>query len=85
MKEKFHIAGIKKILLTWHKHADSLDTPDPARAVRPPSENGGGRERPGPRGLLQAGVSLRGPLAGGPQTARPDRPRTGVPGRRVHF
>jgi len=26
-EKKFHIAGIKKILLTWHKHADSLDTP----------------------------------------------------------
>jgi hypothetical protein len=33
MKEKFHIAGIKKILLTWHKHADLLDTPDPAHAL----------------------------------------------------
>jgi CRP/FNR family cyclic AMP-dependent transcriptional regulator len=39
MKEKFHIAGIKKILLTWHKHADLLDNPDPARALYgPPQE-----------------------------------------------
>jgi CRP-like cAMP-binding protein len=33
MDEKFHIAGIKKILLTWHKHADLLDTQYPARAL----------------------------------------------------
>ena len=36
MKEKFHIAGIKKILLKWHEHADSLSTPDPARALYGP-------------------------------------------------
>ncbi len=33
MKENLHIAGIKKILLKWHKRADLLDTPDPARAL----------------------------------------------------
>jgi CRP/FNR family cyclic AMP-dependent transcriptional regulator len=33
MKEKFHVAGIKKILLTWHKHADLLNTPDLGRAL----------------------------------------------------
>ncbi len=33
MKEKFHIAGIKEILLTWHKHADLSDTPDQAHAL----------------------------------------------------
>ena len=36
MKEKFHIAGIKKILLTWHKHADLLDTSDQAHALYGP-------------------------------------------------
>ena len=36
MKEKFHIAGIKKILLKWHTHADLLDTVDPARALYSP-------------------------------------------------
>jgi CRP-like cAMP-binding protein len=36
MKEKYHIAGIKKILLTWHKHADLPDTHDPARAMYGP-------------------------------------------------
>ena len=46
MKEKFRIAGIKKILLTWHKHADLLDAADPARALGPPAENGSGRKRP---------------------------------------
>jgi len=33
MKKKSHIAGVKEILLKWHKHADVLDTPDPARAL----------------------------------------------------
>ena len=36
MKEKFHIAGIKEILLTWRKHEDLSDTPDPARALYSP-------------------------------------------------
>jgi CRP-like cAMP-binding protein len=47
MKKKFHIAGIKKILLTWHKHADLLDTPDPARALYgpPPKTAAGERGR----------------------------------------
>jgi len=45
MKEKYHIAGIKKILLKWHKHADPLDNPDPARALYapPPKTAAGGR------------------------------------------
>jgi CRP-like cAMP-binding protein len=34
MKEKFHIAGIKKILLKWHKHTNLLNTP--ARALYGP-------------------------------------------------
>ncbi|MGO9413842.1 MAG: cyclic nucleotide-binding domain-containing protein [Syntrophobacteraceae bacterium] len=43
MKEKFHIAGIKKILLKWHKHADLSDTPDPARALYgPPTKTAAG-------------------------------------------
>jgi hypothetical protein len=47
MKEKFYIAGIKKILLKWHKHADLSDTPDPARALYgpPPKTAEGGRGR----------------------------------------
>jgi Cyclic nucleotide-binding domain len=47
MKEKFHIAGIKKILLTWHKRADLLDTRDPARALYgpPPKTAAGERGR----------------------------------------
>ena len=47
MKEKFHIAGIKKILLTWHKHADLLDTSDQARALfgPPPKTVAGERGR----------------------------------------
>ena len=47
MKEKFHIAGIKKILLKWHKHADLSDTPDPARALygHPPKTAAGERGR----------------------------------------
>lgn len=47
MKEKFRIAGIKKILLTWHKHADLLDTRDPARALYgpPPKTAAGERDR----------------------------------------
>jgi CRP-like cAMP-binding protein len=47
MKEKFHIAGIKKILLTWHKHADLLDTREPARALYgpPPKSAAGERDR----------------------------------------
>ena len=36
MKEKFHITGIKKILLTWHKHADLLETLNPARVLYGP-------------------------------------------------
>ena len=41
MKEKIRIT--KKILLTWHKHADLLDTPDPARALLgPPPERAAG-------------------------------------------
>jgi CRP-like cAMP-binding protein len=50
MKEKFHIAGIKKILLTWHKHADLLDTPDPTRALYGPPPETAARERG--RGLV---------------------------------
>ncbi len=47
MKEKFHIAGIKKILLTWHKHADLLDTRDPARALYgPPPKTAAGERGP---------------------------------------
>ena len=47
MKEKFHLPGLKKILFTWHKHADLLDTPDPARALYgpPPETAAGGRGR----------------------------------------
>ena len=47
MKEKFRIAGIKKILLTWHKHADLLDAADPARALYgpPPKTAAGERGR----------------------------------------
>ena len=36
MNEKSRIAGIKRILLTWHKHADLLDAADPARALYGP-------------------------------------------------
>jgi CRP-like cAMP-binding protein len=47
MKEKFHIAGIKKILLKWHKHSDLSDTPDPARTLYgpPPTTAAGERGR----------------------------------------
>jgi CRP-like cAMP-binding protein len=45
MKEKSHIAGIKKILLTWHKHADLLDAPDPARALYGPRPKTAAGER----------------------------------------
>jgi hypothetical protein len=47
MEEKFRIAGIKKILLKWHKHADLSDTPDPARALYgpPPKTAAGERGR----------------------------------------
>ena len=47
MKEKLHIAGIKQILLKWHKHADLSDTPDPARALYgpPPITAAGERDR----------------------------------------
>ncbi len=45
MKEKFHIAGIKKILLKWHKHADLLDTLDPARALYGPTPKAAAGER----------------------------------------
>ena len=44
MKEKYHIAGIKKILLKWHKYADLLDNPDPARALYgPPPKTAAGK------------------------------------------
>jgi len=50
MKEKFHIAGVKKILLTWHKRADMSDSPDPARALYgPPPETAAGERG---RGLV---------------------------------
>ena len=43
MKKKSHIAGVKEILLKWHKHADLSDTPDPARALYgPPPETAAG-------------------------------------------
>jgi len=45
MKEKFHIAGIKKILLKWHNHADLLDNPDPARALYGPPPKTAAGER----------------------------------------
>ena len=47
MREKFRIAGIKEILLKWHKHADLLDTPDPALALYgpPPKTAAGERGR----------------------------------------
>lgn len=45
MKEKFHIAGIKKVLLAWHKHTDLLDTPDPARALYGPRPKTAAGER----------------------------------------
>jgi hypothetical protein len=39
MKNKSYMAGVKEILLKWHKHSDLLDTPDPARALYgPPPE-----------------------------------------------
>jgi CRP-like cAMP-binding protein len=50
MKEKFYIAGIKKILLKWHEHADLSDTPDPARALYGPPPETAARERD--RGLV---------------------------------
>ena len=50
MNEKFHIAGIKKILLTWHKHKELLDTPDTAQALYgPPRETAAGERD---RGLV---------------------------------
>lgn len=45
MKKKSHIAGVKEILLKWHKHADVLDTPDPARALYGPPPETAARER----------------------------------------
>jgi CRP-like cAMP-binding protein len=47
LEEKSHIVGIKKILLTWHKHADLSDTPDPAHALYgpPPTTAAGERGR----------------------------------------
>jgi CRP/FNR family cyclic AMP-dependent transcriptional regulator len=45
MKKKSHIAGVKEILLKWHKHADLLDTPDPARALYGPPPETAARER----------------------------------------
>ena len=47
MKKKFHIDGVKEILLSWHKHADLLDTPGPARALYgpPPKTAAGERGR----------------------------------------
>lgn len=50
MKEKFHIAGIQKIMLKWHKHADLSDTPDPARALYGPLPKTAAGERG--RGLV---------------------------------
>ena len=43
--KKSHIAGVKEILLKWHKHADLLDTPDPARALYGPPPETAARER----------------------------------------
>lgn len=45
MKKKSHVAGVKEILLKWHKHADLLDTPDPARALYGPPPETAARER----------------------------------------
>ena len=45
MKKKSHIAGVKEILFKWHKHADLLDTPDPARALYGPPPETAARER----------------------------------------
>jgi hypothetical protein len=45
MKEKFHIDGIKKILLKWHKHIDLLNNPDPARALYGPPPKTAAGER----------------------------------------
>ena len=45
MKKKSHIAGVKEILLKWHKHADLLDTTDPARALYGPPTETAARER----------------------------------------
>src|SRR5208283_4857979 len=47
MNENFHIAGIRKILLKWHKHADLSDTPDPARALYGPLTKTAAGERDG--------------------------------------
>jgi hypothetical protein len=86
MKEKFHIAGIKKILLTWHKHADLLDTRDPGRALYglPPTTAAGERGR-GLVDFFKQVFFFEDLTPGGPQTARPDRPRTDLPGWRVHL
>ena len=45
MKKRSHIAGVKEILLKWHKDADVLDTPDPARALYGPPPETAHRER----------------------------------------
>ena len=45
MKKKFHIDGVKEILLKWHKHADLLDTPEPARALYGPTPQTAAGER----------------------------------------
>jgi hypothetical protein len=45
MNEKFHIAGIKKILIKWHKHADLQDNPYPARALYGPPPKTAAGER----------------------------------------
>lgn len=47
MKKKFPVAGMKKILLTWHKHADA---PGPARALYGPHPKTAAGERG--RGLV---------------------------------
>ena len=45
MKKKSHIAGVKEILLKWHKHADLLATPEPARVLYGPPPETAARER----------------------------------------
>ena len=42
MKKKFHIEGVKEILLKWHKHAD---TQGPVRALYGPPPETAARER----------------------------------------
>jgi len=45
MKKRSHIAGVKEILLKWHKHADLLDTLEPARALYGPTPQTAAGER----------------------------------------